>query len=170
MGDERLGGGPLTRAVPREMSEEAAGGQTSRCALKKPRRLAGAYPNLCRRQISPGSLRRPQGSSAITEARCRADVNLGFCESETPERKAGHQHIHQGPVENKYLGLERGKERMRNGCKTGSLMFASLCLWNITSSPHYFFSLENVACREIGGICSSAKVKTRIAKVMSFPF
>ena len=55
MGDERLSGGPLTPAVPREMSQEAAGWQTSRCALKKPWRLAGAYPNLCRRQISPGS-------------------------------------------------------------------------------------------------------------------
>jgi hypothetical protein len=44
------------------MSEEAVGWQRSRCALKKPWRLAEAYPNLCRRQISPGSLRRPQCS------------------------------------------------------------------------------------------------------------
>lgn len=61
-GDKRLSGGPLTPALPREMSEEAAGWQTSRCALKKPWRLAGAYPNLCRRQISPGSPRRLEHS------------------------------------------------------------------------------------------------------------
>lgn len=59
MGDKRLSGGPLTPAVPREMSEEAAGGQTSRCALKKPWRLAGAYPDLRRRQISPASQETP---------------------------------------------------------------------------------------------------------------
>lgn len=58
-GDKRLSGDPLTPALPREMSKEAAGWQTSRCTLKKPWRLAGAYPNLRRRQISPGSLRRP---------------------------------------------------------------------------------------------------------------
>lgn len=57
-GDKRLSGDPLTSALPREMSKEAAGWQTSRCTLKKPWRLAGAYPNLCRRQISPGSPRR----------------------------------------------------------------------------------------------------------------
>lgn len=61
-GDKRLSGGPLTPALPREMSEEAAGWQTSRCTLKKPWRLAGAYPNLCRRQISPGSPRRREHS------------------------------------------------------------------------------------------------------------
>ena len=80
MGDERLSGGPLTPAVPREMSQEAAGWQTSRCALKKPWRLAGAYPNLCRRQISPGSSGDPSAPLASKKARCRMDVNLAFCE------------------------------------------------------------------------------------------
>ena len=98
VGDERLSGGPLTPAVPREMSQEAAGWQTSRCALKKPWRLAGAYPNLCRRQISPGSSGDPSAPLA-SNSQMQNGRQLGLLWTQAPARKSGHHHTHQGPQE-----------------------------------------------------------------------
>lgn len=135
-GDKRLSGGPLTPALPREMSEEAAGCQTSRCTLKKPWRLAGAYPNLCRRQISPGSPGRLEHSlfwHQINQMQNGRQLGLLWIQR-PPEKASGHHHTHQGPKESEHLercqgkGKEGERKSQKAGARTDEALFMCVCI------------------------------------------
>lgn len=131
VGDKRLSGGPLTLAVPREMSEEPAGWQTSRCALKKPWRLAGANPNLCRRQISPGFLWRPHAPLASNKPDAERTSTWPFVNPGSQRGNLDPITLTRAPSENRF---SKNMFRERNGCEAGSqidkasLMFGSLSL------------------------------------------
>lgn len=159
------------------MSEEAAGWQTSRCALKKPWRLAGAYPNLCRKQISPGFSGDPSSPLASNKPDAEWTSTWPFVNPRPQRGNLDTITLTRAPKENEVLKnmfrkRKREERKWLQGRSTGrgTLLVLGSLYWgsfwphppNLTKS--YFICLKTWLLGKIGGICSSAKVKARRLK------